>query len=74
VGAGARIEDIVERLPLSGDGVEPLQAELESFLESAAGRGEIVVSGADGRAALGVALEIVDRIESHVADRHQARA
>jgi predicted dehydrogenase len=74
-GAGARIEDIVERHTLGGNGAEPLRAELQSFLDGVAGRSEIVVSGEDGRAALAVALEIVERIETHhVADRNPARA
>jgi predicted dehydrogenase len=70
-GAGVRIEDVVERQPLAGNGVEPLRAELQSFLDGVAGRSEIVVSGTDGRAALAVALEIVERIETHVADRNK---
>jgi predicted dehydrogenase len=72
--AGLRLEDIVERVPLGGDGGEPLRCELEQFLDGVAGRCEIVVSGEAGRAALAVALEIVNRIEAHVADRNPARA
>jgi predicted dehydrogenase len=73
-GGGGRIEDIIERVPLGGDGIEPLRVELEHFLAAAAGHGDVVVSGEDGRAALAVALEIEDRIEHHVAHRNPARS
>ena len=44
---------------------EPLHAELKSFLEAVRGRTVPVVSLADGRRALGVALEIVAAIREH---------
>jgi predicted dehydrogenase len=71
---GMRIEEIVERIHLAGDGTEPLRAELEWFLSAVRGEATVAVSGEAGRAALAVALEIVDRIESNVADRNTARA
>jgi predicted dehydrogenase len=71
---GGRIEEIVERIHLAGDGTEPLRAELERFLAAVRGEATVAVSGEAGRAALAVALEIVDRIESNVADRNTARA
>lgn len=55
------LEGLVERVELVGDGKEPLRAELESFVAAVRGEGEIVVSGVDGRRALEVALEIVER-------------
>jgi predicted dehydrogenase len=61
-----QLEGIVERVELVGDGKEPLRAELESFVAAARGEAEVVVSGWDGRRALAVALEIVERIEQHV--------
>jgi predicted dehydrogenase len=61
------LAEIIERIPFRSDGVEPLRAELESFVAAAAGRGEVAVSGLEGREALAVALEIVHRIESNVA-------
>lgn len=67
--AAAGLMEIVERIPLVGDGVEPLRPELESFLAAVRGDGSVAVSGADGRRALAVALEIVDRIRAHVAGR-----
>jgi predicted dehydrogenase len=67
---GARLEDIVERIPLVGDGKEPLRCELERFVAAVAGEAPVAVSGADGREALAVALEIIARIEHHVAHSH----
>jgi predicted dehydrogenase len=71
-GAPASLQDLVERVELVGDGREPLAAELESFIDAVRGGGELLVSGEDGRRALAVALEIVQRIESHVVDAHPA--
>lgn len=62
------LSEIVERIPLQGDGVEPLRRELENFRDALRGERAPVVSGHDGRAALAVALAIQDRIEGHVAD------
>ena len=70
--AAAGLLGIVERIPLAGDGVEPLQPELASFLAAARGESPVAVSGQDGRRALAVALEIVERIRTHVADRDPA--
>ncbi|MBI4544025.1 MAG: Gfo/Idh/MocA family oxidoreductase [Gemmatimonadetes bacterium] len=61
------LHDVVERISFDGDGVEPLRCELESFVAAVAGRTPVSVSGAEGRRALAVALEIVQRIEGHVA-------
>lgn len=70
--AAGRLEEIVERVPLRGDGAEPLRAELESFALAVRGEAGITVSGQDGRRALAVALEIVKRIEANVAHRSLA--
>jgi predicted dehydrogenase len=68
-GVGATdLSQIVERIPLRGDGVEPLRRELENFRDAVRGVSSPAVSGADGRAALSVALSIQERIEAHVAD------
>ena len=65
----ASLEGIVERIQLRGDGVEPLRRELDSFLAAVRRENEVTVSGRDGRHALAVALQIVDRIDTrHVAD------
>jgi predicted dehydrogenase len=64
---------VVERIELVGDDTEPLRAEQESFVDAIRNDHPVVVSGEDGRRALGVALEIMDRIERHVADTNTAR-
>lgn len=70
----ASLLSVVERIELEGDGREPLLSELESFVAAIRGEAPVKVSGEDGRRALGVALEIVDRIERYVADTNSARA
>ncbi len=62
------LEALVERIPLKGDGEEPLRREQTSFVEAIQGRGDPVVSGREGREALAVALTIESKIMSHVAD------
>jgi predicted dehydrogenase len=69
---GGGLADIVERVPLRGDGTEPLRAELDAFVAAIRGEGPVAVSGEEGRTALAVALEIVNRIERNVAHRDPA--
>jgi len=69
---GIALDDIVERIEFRGDDREPLRRELEAFLAAVRGEQAVVVSGHDGRRALAVALEIVQRIEDHVVDPHPA--
>jgi len=45
--------------------VEPLRAEIESFFEAAINRTQPVVSGADGRRALSLALRTLEQIQAH---------
>jgi predicted dehydrogenase len=66
-----RLDDLVERIELVGDGKEPLRSELEAFIGAVRGESELVVTGHEGRRALAVALDIVQRIE-HVADPNAA--
>lgn len=54
---------IVERIPIQGDGAEPLRRELENFRDSALGRASPAVSGQEGRAALQLILAIEERIK-----------
>ena len=65
---------VVERIEIVGDGAEPLRSELTAFVSAVRGETPVKVSGQDGRRALAVALEIVDRIEHHVATTNTARA
>jgi len=62
------LADVVERIPLMGDGAEPLARELEAFRDAVRREREPAVSGRQGRAALEVTLSIEERIEAHVAD------
>lgn len=66
------LSEIVERIPLRGDGVEPLARELSSFRDAVTGAAAPAVSGAEGRAALAVSLAIQERIEDHVFDTRPA--
>jgi predicted dehydrogenase len=68
----AGIAGLVDRIELTGDGKEPLLAELESFVSAVRGEGRIVVSGEDGRRALEVALQIVEKTHSYVTHPHTA--
>jgi predicted dehydrogenase len=61
------LEGLVERIPLRGDGEEPLRKQLESFRAALEGKAPPAVSGEDGRDALALTLSIEARIASHVA-------
>jgi predicted dehydrogenase len=65
-GAAPGIEQLVERIALEGDGGEPLAHELISFAAAVRGETAVPVSGHDGRRALAVALEIVERTQVYV--------
>jgi predicted dehydrogenase len=65
-GAVPGIEQLVERIALEGDGGEPLAHELSSFAAAVRGETPVPVSGHDGRRALAVALEIVERTQVYV--------
>lgn len=62
-GSPASLSDVVDRIPLEGDGQEPLRLELEAFLEAVRGGPSRLVSGAEARDALDVALRITQEIE-----------
>ncbi len=66
--AGEGLAALVERIPLQGDGGEPLRKELENFRDAVTGAGTPAVTGVQGRAALEVSLSIEERIRSHVAN------
>jgi predicted dehydrogenase len=61
------IQDLVERISFAGDGGEPLAHELRSFIAAVTGAAAVPVTGHDGRRALAVALDIVERMKAHVA-------
>src|SRR5258706_16146221 len=52
---------------LEVENIEPLRAEIESFLNAIAGGLPSLVSGEDGRRALGLALRTLDEIHAHTA-------
>lgn len=57
------LTDFVERIALEAPEGEPLKLEFESFAAALNGSAPLMVSGADGRRALSVALRIVRDIE-----------
>ncbi len=57
------LEAFVERIPLEAPEGEPLRLEFESFIAAVQGRAPVAVTGAAGREALAVALQIVEEIE-----------
>ena len=61
--APADITAFVDRIKLDAPAGEPLKLELESFVAALRGDGPVVVTGEEGRRALGVALRIVKEIE-----------
>ena len=72
-GAGVEgLPSVVERIPISGSGEEPLAAQLESFRRAMLGEALPPVTGQDGRRALRLSLAIQERIEEHVAHSGQA--
>lgn len=62
-GPPSGLEDVVERIPLTGDDREPLRLELEAFLDAVEGRPSRMVSARQARAALEIALRITREIE-----------
>ncbi len=61
--APADIAAFVDRIKLHAPDGEPLKLELESFVAALKGEAPVVVTGEEGRLALGVALRIVKEIE-----------
>jgi predicted dehydrogenase len=59
-----RMEDIVEHVRLEAPEAEPLKLELESFVRAVRGEGEVVVTGAAGLQALGLAHRVADAIQA----------
>lgn len=57
------LRDVVERVPIHGDGREPLRLELESFVDALRGDDARIVSAREGRDALEIALRITRQIE-----------
>ncbi len=69
--AGLDFGSMVKAEPLQVDDVEPLKAEIQSFLESTRTGATPAVSAEDGFAAVQLADQIVDRVKEHIWDRRQ---
>lgn len=57
------LEAIAERIPLEAPEADALGLELQSFVRSVRGGHEAVVTGAEGRAALALALRVTEAVE-----------
>ncbi len=67
--------EFIEHVRLRADGLEPLRLELQAFARAVRREAPVAVSAQEGREALDVALQIVERIERHqrhVLDSHPA--
>ena len=58
----AGLPELVERIPLDVPADDALRLELESFVRSVRGGAETVVTGAEGRAALALALRVTEAV------------
>ncbi len=63
-GTGSRLEDIVEHVPLLAPEADALALELASFVHAVRGDSDAVVTGAEGRAALALALRVTAAVEA----------
>lgn len=61
-GLSATIEEIVERIPLDAPAADALGLELASFVQVVRGEDATAVSGAEGRAALALALRVAGAV------------
>ncbi len=61
-GTGARLDDVVESIPLEAPDGDALRMELESFVNAVQGGRDTVVTGEEGRAALRLALEVAESV------------
>ena len=61
-GQAARLEDVVERVLLEAPEADALGLELQSFVRTVLGGQAEVVTGAEGRAALALALQVADAV------------
>jgi predicted dehydrogenase len=57
------LEEAVETIPLDAPESDALEAELQSFVRLVSGKAESVVTGAEGRAALALALQVASVVQ-----------
>lgn len=62
-GNATSLEDIVERIPLEAPPADALGLELASFVQVVRGQPGTVVTGAEGRAALALALQVTEAVQ-----------
>ncbi|HSE51520.1 MAG TPA: Gfo/Idh/MocA family oxidoreductase [Gemmatimonadales bacterium] len=60
---GSTLTEIVEQVPLDAPDADALALELESFVRAVRGDAGAVVSGAEGRAALALALAVTEAVQ-----------
>ncbi len=63
-GTGSQLSDVVERLVLQAPEADALRLELQSFVHAVRGDREVVVGGAEGRAALALALRVAAVVQT----------
>ncbi len=63
-GTGSQLSDVVERVVLEAPEADALALELQSFVHAVQGDREVVVGGAEGRAALALARRVADVVKS----------
>jgi predicted dehydrogenase len=63
-GTGAQLSDVVEQIVLQAPEADALGLELQSFVHAVRGDHEVVVGGAEGRAALALALRVADVVKT----------
>ena len=63
-GTGTQLADVVERIVLQAPEADALRLELQSFVHAVRGDREVVVGGAEGRAALALALRVAAVVQT----------
>lgn len=63
-GLGSQLSDVVERIVLEAPEADALRLELHSFVHAVQGDREVVVGGAEGRAALVLAFRVADAVRT----------
>src|SRR3954470_7441341 len=63
-GVGSQLSDVVERIALEAPEADALRLELQSFVHAVQGDREVVVGGAEGRAALALAFRVADAVRT----------
>ena len=62
---GTALEEVVERIPLTAPEADALGLETQAFVAALRGEANAGVTGAEGRAALALALAVADAVDQH---------